>query len=305
MSGKRRVRGAEALAEVSVTTRACRNPAVLVAGHEQPWCDRIRLTGLGEGRGGIVGRKAGAIRIGQLFRDPTHLRVSAATVGVSRKLSYQISGVDRRQPWCASPVALSAKAVTREAGILRACPPPAQGNKLTGLSKAIARARIDRAARSKSDRRCRANAAKSKDHRDNPTCVPTLKFRTVEYNRTLRQIAIAGVGLSLVACKPPPQERPSLPLADAARGKLAIERVGCGSCHTIEGVRWPQGRAAPELRGLARRAMIAGHVPNRPDLLAAFVRNAPAIAPGTTMPAMPLSEQESRDIAAYLYEVGR
>ena len=50
--------------------------------------------------------------------------------------------------------------------------------------------------------------------------------------------------------------------------------------------------------------MIAGRVPNRPDLLSAYVRNAPAVAPGTTMPAMPLSVQESRDVAAYLYESG-
>ena len=47
--------------------------------------------------------------------------------------------------------------------------------------------------------------------------------------------------------------------------------------------------------------MIAGRLPNRPDVLAAFVRNAPALVPGTAMPAMPLTEEESRDVAAYLY----
>jgi hypothetical protein len=36
-------------------------------------------------------------------------------------------------------------------------------------------------------------------------------------------------------------------------------------------------------------------------MLAAFVRNAPALAPGSAMPAMPLSETEARDVAAYLY----
>ncbi len=93
-------------------------------------------------------------------------------------------------------------------------------------------------------------------------------------------------------------------MADAGRGKQAIERAGCGSCHTIEGIGWPKGRSAPELRGFNRRALIAGRVPNRPDLLAAFVRNAPAVAPGTTMPPMPLSEQDARDVAAFLYEIG-
>lgn len=95
-----------------------------------------------------------------------------------------------------------------------------------------------------------------------------------------------------------------MPVADAGRGKQAIERVGCGSCHTIPGIRWPEGKVAPALDSMAERALIAGRVPNRPELLARFVRDAPALVPGTTMPAMPLSEEESRDVAKYLYEIG-
>ncbi len=109
--------------------------------------------------------------------------------------------------------------------------------------------------------------------------------------------------LLAAACKPAPEQQQFMPVADPASGKLAIERVGCAACHTIEGIGWPKGRAAPKLGGLAGRALIAGRIPNRPDLLAEFVRNAPAVLPGTTMPAMPLSEQESRDVAAYLYEL--
>lgn len=95
-----------------------------------------------------------------------------------------------------------------------------------------------------------------------------------------------------------------MPGADADRGKQAILKVGCGACHTIPGVRWPRGKAAPALDGMSGRALIAGRVPNQPELLAMFIRNAPSLAPRTTMPEMPLTEQESRDIAAYLYEVG-
>ena len=50
--------------------------------------------------------------------------------------------------------------------------------------------------------------------------------------------------------------------------------------------------------------MIAGRLPNRPDVLSAYIRNAPALVPNSAMPAMPVSEAESRDIAAYLYEQG-
>lgn len=109
-------------------------------------------------------------------------------------------------------------------------------------------------------------------------------------------VAVAG-------CKAPPDEQRFLPMADASKGKQVIERVGCAACHTIDGIGWPKGRAAPELRGFAGRALIAGRAPNRPDVLARFVRNAPAVVPGTTMPPMPLTEQESREVAAYLYEL--
>lgn len=93
-----------------------------------------------------------------------------------------------------------------------------------------------------------------------------------------------------------------MPLADPERGKQAIARAGCGSCHAIAGISWPEGRVGPRLEGLAERALIAGQVPNTPENMAAFIRNAPAHVPGTTMPAMPLTDRDARDIAAYLYQ---
>lgn len=95
-----------------------------------------------------------------------------------------------------------------------------------------------------------------------------------------------------------------MPTADAANGRAVIERVGCGSCHAIPGIAWPRGAAGPALEGLPARALIAGALPNRPDVLAAYIRNAPALVPGSGMPAMPVSADEARDIAAYLYEQG-
>lgn len=118
-----------------------------------------------------------------------------------------------------------------------------------------------------------------------------------------RSILLASV-LSLGACKPPPDERTFMPLASAARGERAIAEAGCGSCHTIAGIDWPQGKTASELRGFEGRALIAGRLPNRPDILARFIRNAPALVSGTTMPPMPVSPREARDIARFLYENG-
>lgn len=107
--------------------------------------------------------------------------------------------------------------------------------------------------------------------------------------------------LLLGACKPPPDARHDMPTASADRGLAAIGRVGCASCHAIPGIEWPEGRIGPPLAGFAQKELIDGHLPNRPDLLARFVRDAPSLSPEGTMPAMPLTRQESRDVAAYLY----
>ena len=116
--------------------------------------------------------------------------------------------------------------------------------------------------------------------------------------------ACAILPLLLVACKPPPDEQHFMPQASPARGKAVIAKVGCTACHTIPGIAWPEGAVGPALGEFADQALIAGKLPNRPDVLAAFVRNAPTVLPGTTMPAMPLSEGEARDVAAYLYALG-
>lgn len=92
-----------------------------------------------------------------------------------------------------------------------------------------------------------------------------------------------------------------MPQASPEHGLEVINRVGCGACHSIPGVDWPRSTIGPDLSGFGDRTLIAGSVPNRPDLLAAFVRDAPSVDPGSGMPSMPLSEEESRDVAAYLY----
>jgi cytochrome c2 len=113
--------------------------------------------------------------------------------------------------------------------------------------------------------------------------------------------ALIPLILLVGACKPPPDERNEMPEASPAQGLAVIKRVGCASCHTIPGLPWPEGQVGPNLHRFAERNLISGQLPNRPDVLTAYVRNAPAILPGTTMPAMPISQGEARDVAAYLY----
>ena len=107
--------------------------------------------------------------------------------------------------------------------------------------------------------------------------------------------------LLLWACQDLAVQPQAVAGADAGRGRKVIQRVACGACHVIPGVSWPQGRVGPSLDGFAGQALIAGRFPNEPDVLVRWVRDAPSLVPQTGMPAMPITEQEARDVAAYLY----
>lgn len=84
-------------------------------------------------------------------------------------------------------------------------------------------------------------------------------------------------------------------------GADVIEEKGCGACHTIPGIDAASGMVGPPLTGWARRSYIAGTLPNAPENLVKWVMDPHAVEPGTAMPDLGLSEQEARDVAAYLY----
>jgi cytochrome c len=87
----------------------------------------------------------------------------------------------------------------------------------------------------------------------------------------------------------------------ADEGKRIIRQYDCGSCHTIPGVRGARGLVGPPLMSFGRRTYIAGHVPNSPDNLVRWIVAPQSIDAGTAMPTLGLTEQQARDVAAYLY----
>lgn len=107
--------------------------------------------------------------------------------------------------------------------------------------------------------------------------------------------------LAVAGCADPGPPPRTIAGADPARGLEAMRRVGCGACHVIPGLDWPRGRTGPSLEGFGRGPLIAGRLPNRPEVLTAFLIDAPSLAPGTAMPPMPVTPAEARDMAAYLY----
>lgn len=88
---------------------------------------------------------------------------------------------------------------------------------------------------------------------------------------------------------------------DPERGAGVIQDIGCGACHTIPGIEGARGVVGPPLSFWSRRSYIAGNLPNSPPNLVRWIRDADAVEPGTAMPDLGLSEQQARDVAAYLY----
>jgi cytochrome c553 len=139
--------------------------------------------------------------------------------------------------------------------------------------------------------------------------------------RALTPQAIADVSAHYSSLSTPPlharadaptagAERPAaapIPAADPAQGRaiLATGAHGCAGCHSIPGVRRANGVVGPPLGGLAKRGFIAGQLPNRRDVLVAFLLDPPALVPSTGMPGTGLTREEASHIAAYLYTLER
>ncbi len=101
-------------------------------------------------------------------------------------------------------------------------------------------------------------------------------------------------------------ERASRNLADLAggdphRGEVAIRTYGCGSCHTIPGIRGANGQVGPPLTGIAERVYVGGVITNTPENLVRWIQNPPSIDPKTAMPNVGVTYRDAVDIAGYLY----
>lgn len=93
----------------------------------------------------------------------------------------------------------------------------------------------------------------------------------------------------------------TVPGGNPEAGKLAIHAYGCGSCHSVPGVRGANGLAGPPLTHFARRSFIAGEASNTSDNLIRWIQAPESIEPGTAMPNLGVTQAMARDMAAYLY----
>ena len=86
-----------------------------------------------------------------------------------------------------------------------------------------------------------------------------------------------------------------------ARGYRAFRRLGCGSCHEIDGDFSTQGHAGPALDEFALQSYLPGGLPNKPDSLVKWIRFPRHVVPTTAMPELGVNDQDARDLSAYLY----
>ncbi|MEA2600325.1 MAG: hypothetical protein QOF89_1317 [Acidobacteriota bacterium] len=111
----------------------------------------------------------------------------------------------------------------------------------------------------------------------------------------LTLIALCGCGQSVE------RQAAAMTGGEPARGKVLLHKYGCEACHTIPGVSQSDGTIGPPLDRIARRPYLAGRLPNEPRNMIRWIREPQEVSPGTVMPEMGVTEQDGRDIAAYLY----
>jgi cytochrome c1 len=114
--------------------------------------------------------------------------------------------------------------------------------------------------------------------------------------------AVALLGLALCACaRGDDGQAAQLTGGDPRRGATAIGNYGCGACHAIPGIRNASATVGPPLAGIANRSYLAGQLQNTPPNMLQWIQHPQNVEPGTAMPDMKVTEQDARDISAYLY----
>ncbi|NIC05703.1 c-type cytochrome [Billgrantia bachuensis] len=89
-------------------------------------------------------------------------------------------------------------------------------------------------------------------------------------------------------------------LPDPERGKMAMYGYACIACHRIPGTVGPHSDVGPPLKGIGERRYIAGVLANNPENMVRWLRHPTEVDPLTAMPDLDVTEQDARDMAAYL-----
>jgi mono/diheme cytochrome c family protein len=87
---------------------------------------------------------------------------------------------------------------------------------------------------------------------------------------------------------------------DPRRGVAAMQQYACTTCHTIPGMVGAAAHVGPPLVGVGDRKFLGGRLPNSPENMVKWIRHPREISPQSLMPDLGVTEQDARDMAAYL-----
>lgn len=91
------------------------------------------------------------------------------------------------------------------------------------------------------------------------------------------------------------------PGGNVDRARMAIRQYGCQTGHAIPGATAPDALVGPPLNGIGSRAHVGGVLSNSPDHMIAWLKNPKAFEPLSAVPALGLTDEAARDIAACLF----
>lgn len=114
-------------------------------------------------------------------------------------------------------------------------------------------------------------------------------------------LACAATAVAAACSTVSPAPPAEVPGGHPERGARLIEQYGCGSCHTVPGVRGADGLVGPPLTRFGARSYIAGQLPNNGTNLQRWIRDPQGVEPGTAMPDLSVTDVDAEDIAAYLF----
>lgn len=132
---------------------------------------------------------------------------------------------------------------------------------------------------------------------------PTRKKQIARLMLPCLGVLIISLLLSGCLVRSEPLPNATFPGGDRVRGQQKLQDYGCGACHTIPGVTGAHTTVGPSLENWARRHNIAGNMPNTPDNMLVWLQAPQQLEPGTLMPNLNVTEQDARDMGAYLYSL--
>lgn len=120
----------------------------------------------------------------------------------------------------------------------------------------------------------------------------------------MKTLVLIACTIALVGCGPSAEVKRWAAEAtggDPDHGQSALHKYGCISCHTVDGISGDASVGPPLVR-MAARSYLAGNLENSAANITRFIQHPRQVHNDTAMPEMGVTDQDARDIAAYLYQ---